>query len=155
MRSLEIGCCHIYIPKFDSYTDSEILEYIAEFHDDNIFAIAQLLRHGHTVSEIAEITKITPYFLHSFKKITDMEAKLKSNKLNSNLLADAKEMGFSDKYIARLWDVSENDVYAMRRAKKLFPAFRWLTLLTSEHTRLTSIPPIKEKMILYSPTAKR
>ena len=124
VRSLEIGCCHIYIPKFDEYTDAQILEYIEEFHDDNIFAIAQLLRHGHTVSEIAKITQITPYFISSFKKITDMEAKLAANKLNVNLLKDAKEMGFSDKFIARLWDVSENDVYNMRRTQKLFPVYR-------------------------------
>ena len=124
VRSLEIGICHIYMPKFDEYTNAQLLEYIEEFHDDNIFAIAQLLRHGHTVKEIAEITKITPFFLESFKKITDMEAKLANNKLNINLLKDAKQMGFSDKFIARLWEVSENDVFDIRHKENLFPAYR-------------------------------
>ena len=124
VRSLEIGCCHIYISKFDTYSDAELLNYIEEFHDDNIFAIAQLLRHGHTVKEIAEITKITPFFLESFKRITDMEAKLANNKQNVSLLKNAKEMGFSDKFIARLWDISENDVYAMRKQNKIFPFYK-------------------------------
>ena len=124
VRSLEIGTCHIYMAKFDEYTDAELLEYIEEFHDDNIFAIAQLLRHSHTVKEIAEITKITPFFLESFKKITDMEKKLADNKLNLNLLKEAKEMGFSDKFIARLWEISENEVFDIRRNEKLFPAYR-------------------------------
>ena len=124
VRSLEIGTCHIHMVKFDEYTDAELLEYIEEFHDDNIFAIAQLLRHSHTVKEIAEITKITPFFIESFKKITDMEKKLSNNKLNLNLLKEAKEMGFSDKFIARLWEISENEVFDIRRKEKLFPAYR-------------------------------
>ena len=124
VRSLEIGCCHIYISKFDTYSDAELLNYIEEFHDDNIFAIAQLLRHGHAVKEIAEITKITPFFLESFKRITDMEAKLANNKQNASLLKNAKEMGFSDKFIAKLWDISENDVYAMRKQNKIFPFYK-------------------------------
>ena len=124
VRSLEIGICHLYMPKFDEFTDAELLEYIEEFHDDNAFAIAQLLRHGHTVKEIAEITKITPFFLESFKKITDMEAKLASNKLNAELFKDAKEMGFSDKFIARLWETDENEIYAMRHAQNLFPIYK-------------------------------
>ena len=124
VRSLEIGTCHIYMAKFDEYTDAELLEYIEEFHDDNIFAIAQLLRHSHTVKEIAEITKITPFFIESFKKITDMEKKLADNKLNLNLLKEAKEMGFSDKFIARLWEISENEVFDIRRKEKLFPVYR-------------------------------
>ena len=124
VRSLEIGTCHIHMAKFDEYTDAELLKYIEEFHDDNIFAIAQLLRHSHTVKEIAEITKITPFFIESFKKITDMEKKLSNNKLNLNLLKEAKEMGFSDKFIARLWETSENEVFDIRRKEKLFPAYR-------------------------------
>ena len=124
VRSLEIGTCHIYMAKFDEYTDAELLKYIEEFHDDNIFAIAQLLRHSYTVKEIAEITKITPFFIESFKKITDMEKKLADNKLNLNLLKEAKEMGFSDKFIARLWEISENEVFDIRRNEKLFPVYR-------------------------------
>ena len=124
VRSLEIGICHLYMPKFDEFTDAELLEYIKEFHDDNAFAIAQLLRHNHTVKEIAEITKITPFFLESFKKITDMEVKLANNRLNTELLKNAKEMGFSDKFIARLWDMSENEIFDIRREQNLFPIYK-------------------------------
>ena len=124
VRSLEIGCCHIHMPKFDEYTDEAILEYIEEFHDDNIFAIAQLLRHGHAIDEIQKITKITPYFLESFKKITDMEAKLAENKFDVAILKEAKKMGFSDKFIARLWEVTECEVYDLRHKENLFPVYK-------------------------------
>ena len=102
VRSLEIGVCHIQMAKFDNMSDEDMLTYIDTFHDDNIFAIAELFRHGATVKQIAEITKITPFFLESFKKITDMEKTLKDNKENVEILKSATYMGFADKYIAKL-----------------------------------------------------
>ncbi len=124
VRSLEIGVCHLHMPKFDERNDEEILEYINDFHDDNAFAIAELMRRGHGVEEIAAITKITPFFLESFKKITDMESALKSNKGDADILRAAKEIGFSDKYIAKLWGITELDVYNTRKANGIIPVFR-------------------------------
>ncbi len=123
VRSLETGVCHFYMPKFETMSSECVEKYIEEFHDDNIFAVAELLRRGETVEKIAGITKITPYFLESIKKITDMEKKLAEGK-NADVLAEAKVMGFSDKYIAKLWDVKEIEVYKMRKKSKLTPAFR-------------------------------
>ena len=124
VRSLEIGICHLHMTKFDAMSDEHILEYIGEFHDDNAFGIAELLRRGHTVEEIHDITAITEYFLESFKKITDMEAELKSNVKSAGVLRKAKEMGFSDKYIAKLWKVCELDVTEVRREMGIIPSFR-------------------------------
>ena len=124
VRSLEIGVCHLHMAKFDEKSDKEILEYIADFHDDNAFAIAELMRRGHGVEEIADITKITPFFLESFKKITDMESSLKAAKGDINLLRSAKEIGFSDKYIAKLWETSEIEIYNTRKKNGIIPAFR-------------------------------
>ncbi len=124
VRSLETGVYHLYMPKFDNKTDGEMLEYLREFHDDNAFAIAELLRRGHGVDELHKITMITPYFLESFKKITDMERELSGAKGSVEVLTRAKKMGFSDKFIARLWGTSELEVYAKRKECSLTPAFR-------------------------------
>ena len=124
VRSLEIGVCHLHMAKYDEKTDKELLDYLADFHDDNAFVIAELLRRGHTVEELHEITRITAYFLESFKKITDMESALANGKGDAKLLGEAKKMGFSDKYIARLWKCSELDVVAARKANGIIPVFR-------------------------------
>ena len=124
VRSLEIGVCHLHMHKFDDKSDAEILEYINDFHDDNAFAITELMRRGHGVEEIAAITKITPFFLESFKKITDMEGSLKAAKGDLALLREAKKMGFSDKYIAKLWDMSEIEIYNTRKQNGIIPEFR-------------------------------
>ncbi len=123
IRSLEIGANHMYLSKFDNMGMEELLDYIKDFRADNIFAIAELIYHGASVEKIHEITKITPYFLEAVKNIIDMEEQLRVRK-DLQILTDAKKMGFSDKYIARLWKCNELDVYNMRKENNLFPVFR-------------------------------
>ena len=124
IRSLEIGVNHIYHHKFDNMSDDQLREYIAEFRDDNIFAIAELLYRGATTEEIHEITKITTFFLDAIKNIIDMEETLRVKPFDLDILKSAKKMGFSDKYIARMWKCDELDVYNMRKENNLFPVFR-------------------------------
>ena len=124
IRSLEVGVNHIYHAKFDNMTNQELKDYICQFRSDNIFAIAELLARGVTVEEIHEITQITAYFLESIKKIVEMEETLKANVRDLETLRAAKKMGFSDKYVARMWKVQEIDVYNFRKEHKLFPVFK-------------------------------
>ena len=124
IRSLEISVNHVYMAKFDDMTTEELLEYISQFRSDNIFAIAELLARDVTVEKIHEITQITSFFLEAVKRIVDMETTLKENVRNLEILKAAKEMGFSDKYIARMWKCSELDVYDFRKEHNVFPAFR-------------------------------
>ena len=124
IRSLEIGANHIYLSKFDNMGVEELLEYIKEFRSDNIFAIAELFYHGVSVEKIHEITQITPFFLEAIKRIVDMEETLKANVHDAETLRAAKKMGFSDKYIARMWKCAEMDVYNFRKELNLFPVFK-------------------------------
>ena len=124
IRSLEIGANHLYLSKFDNMSVEELLEYISIFRSDNIFAIAELLYHGVSVEKIHEITQITPYFLEAIRNIIDMEETLKVNVGDFDTLKKAKQMGFSDKYVARLWKCNELDVYKQRKENNLFPVFK-------------------------------
>ena len=124
IRSLEIGANHLYLSKFDNMSVEELLEYIKLFRADNIFAIAELLYHGVSVEKIHEVTQITPYFLQAIRNIIDMEETLRVKAGDFETLKQAKIMGFSDKYIARLWKCAELDVYNQRKANNLFPVFK-------------------------------
>ncbi len=124
VRSLEIGACHFHLSKFDSKTDEELRDYIKEFKDDNIFAVAELMRRGENVEKLHEITQITPYFLEAVERIVKMETTLKENKGNVKILLDAKKMGFSDKFIASLWEISELEVFNIRKKENMFPVYK-------------------------------
>ena len=124
IRSLETGVHHLYHQKFDSMTESELRSYIAEFRDDNIFAVAELLRRGVSVDDIHEITKITAFFLEAMKNIVDMEKQLSDKPFDLETLTAAKKMGFSDKYVGKLWKRPELEVFKFRHEHKLFPVFK-------------------------------
>ncbi len=124
VRSLETGVCHFYLSKFDSMSDAELKDYLLCFKDDNIYAIAELLRRGVSTSELHEITKITEYFLVSVKKIVDMEKTLAEHKGDAATLKAAKAMGFGDKYIAKLWGCGELEIFDLRKSEGIMPVYR-------------------------------
>ncbi len=124
IRSLETGVHHVYHHKFDDMSTEAILDYIRQFRDDNIYAIAELLYRGITVEQIHEITQITSFFLEAIERIVRMEEVVKSHPFDLQTLTEAKKMGFSDKYTAKLWNCSELEVYSFRKEHKLFPVFR-------------------------------
>ena len=126
VRSLEIGVCHIHMAKFDTVSNADLLDYIAKSPDDRIYAIAQLIRNGVSLDDIFDATKITKYFLEVLKNIVDYEAVLSQNVGNKEVLANAKKMGFSDKFIATLWNKTEIEVFDMRKEAKLFPVYKMI-----------------------------
>ena len=124
VRSLEIGACHFHLAKFDNMGLEELEEYITTFRDDNIFAIAQLMRLGVGVERIHELTAITEFFLRAVENIVKMENKLKANINNRDILIEAKKMGFGDKFIGRLWNLSEDEIFTYRKSKGIMPVYR-------------------------------
>ena len=129
VRSLEIGVDHVWLSKFDSYSDGELEQYVSGFRSDGIFAVCELLRRGTSVERLHELTMITELFLESYKKITEMEKKLKSNVNSIEVLREAKTMGFSDACIARLWNLKEVEIYERRKKNGITPVFRMVDTL--------------------------
>ena len=129
VRSLETGVCHFHMAKFESMSTDEIKSYLEEFKSDNIFAVAELLRRNVTVEEIHSITKITAYFIESIKKIVETEVLLKANAFDSEVLKNAKKLGFADKFIARLWNTTEPQVCDFRKQNGIIPVFRMVDTL--------------------------
>ncbi len=124
IRSLEIGACHFHLPKFDGMQTQTLRDYISQFRDDNIFAVAELMRRGETVEAIHSITRITPLFLEAIQKIVAMEKTLQNRVGDEAALRAAKAMGFSDRCIARLWGCKELDIYYRRKELGLFPIYK-------------------------------
>lgn len=133
IRSLETGATHLYLEKFADWEESALLDYIKIGTDDRIYAIAALLRNGCDHSQIARITsQIDLFFIRKLQNIVDMEEILKQNTLDLQILYDAKKMGFADRTIAKLWHISEMDVYQMRLENKILPHYKMIDSCASE-----------------------
>ena len=129
VRSLEIGVCHLWMSKFEGMCREELFDYLKQCRDDSIFAVTQLLRLGASVDELHKATMITPLFLETLQSITEMEKRLAASPRDKSLLAEAKKMGFCDKFIAKLWGCSELDVCALRKENGIVPVFRMVDTL--------------------------
>ena len=124
IRSLETGVCHIYNKKFDDWKTDALLEYIRKGTDDRIYAIAQLIRKGVDLLIIYNHTKIDMLFLEKFKNIVEMEKVVAANVGCVATLKEAKKMGFSDKYIGQLWNMSEAEMFELRKKEGVFPVYK-------------------------------
>ena len=132
VRSLETGVNHLYLKKFDTFTDDELLKYIVDGTDDRFYAIAELLRRGIDVGMINHATKIDMYFIEKLKNIVDLEKDVKANKGDVAVLYKAKRMGFSDEYIAGVWGVTAKEVYELREANDMFPVYKMIDTCAAE-----------------------
>ena len=132
IRSLETGINHLYMEKFEKEDKKALMDYIKIGTDDRIFAIARLLRMGESVSDIREQTCIDCFFLDKMKKIIDMENELEQGVGNRELLYQAKKIGFSDQAIGLLWNMTEKDIYEMRKKYDIFPVYKMIDTCASE-----------------------
>ena len=131
-RSLEIGVNHLYMKKFDDFSEEEMLSYIADGTDDRIYAIAELLRRNTDLGLIYDATKIDMLFLEKIKNIVAMERRVKENKGDTETLYAAKKMGFSDDFIGRLWNKSGEEIYKIRSLQNIFPVYKMIDTCASE-----------------------
>ena len=134
IRSLETGKNHIHMSKFDTknMTADDLLKYIKEGTDDRLYAIAQLMWMGVDHSRICNITQIDMFFLDKIKNIVDFEKEMEKNPSSPILLREAKKMGFSDSYIAELWNTTEEDIYKYRERENIFPVYKMIDTCSSE-----------------------
>ena len=126
IRSLEIGVYHLHMEKFDDWSEEELLSYIAIGTDDRIYAIAQLLRLGISVEEIARTSQIDAFFVRKMRNIVEMEDQVSRHPMDSSILFAAKKMGFSDRAVARLWHTTQSRVYALRKDRNIRPGYRMI-----------------------------
>lgn len=134
IRSLEDGRNHIHLEKFDSAHMSveQLLEYIKNGTDDRLYAISQLMWMGVDASLICDITQIDMFFIDKIKKIVDLEKELEASPASIPLLREAKRSGFSDSYVAELWNVSEDSIYELRCRENIFPVYKMIDTCASE-----------------------
>ena len=132
IRSLEIGVFHLHNRRFDSMSVEELNDYITKDTDDRIFALAELLRKGGSVEGINQNTAIDPLFLRKLRNIIEMERKLWEHIGDMDTLYRAKRIGFADREIARLWGISEIEIYNLRKDAGIIPVFKMIDTCASE-----------------------
>lgn len=116
--SLELKTKGLQLLSLKQKTVPELWEKLAEKSDERIFVIFEMLRKGVTIEEIHEATKIDYFFLHSFASLIDTEKQMATVSLQDvtkETMQAYKENGFSDRYLASVWNVSEREIRDYRK----------------------------------------
>ncbi|TET91306.1 MAG: carbamoyl-phosphate synthase large subunit [Methanomassiliicoccales archaeon] len=109
IRSLDVGKIALEI---EDIKDEELLEELKRPTDKRLYAIAEAMRRGVGLEEIARLTGWDMFFLRKIENILDMERRLR---IDASLTDDAKRMGFSDMHIAQNTKSEEGDIRENRR----------------------------------------
>lgn len=115
----------------------EIVEYIKTPKWDRIFRIKDALMQGSTVKSIAQATGIDRWFLYQIQAICQVEKSLAAHTLESlptDLLKEAKKMGFGDEQISRILNghCTEDAVYEKRKALGITRVYKMVDTCAAE-----------------------
>ena len=106
---------------------------------DRLLHVRNAFRLGTSVEEVADVTRVDPWFLHHIHDLVAREREFEAvqGELPRDLLLAAKQDGFSDVQIAYLTDQTEADVRARREALGLRPTFRVVDTCAGEFEAVT------------------
>ena len=155
LRSLEIGSCGMESRLFDlsdetrrALTATEqatLMEKLRTPNWERTWYLGDAFRNGMKVAELYSITGIDPWFLTNIRQIIEMEDELKAARhiFEKNLpelreiLKDAKQYGFSDQFIAKLWGTTEQTIRSTRQALRIVPVFKRVDTCAAEFVAYT------------------
>ena len=137
VRSLEIKVDHIEKKEFSRYTKDELYQKIKARDDERIFAVAQWLRNGYDLEEVHSLTHIDRWFLNHILHIIQLEKEMKESAGDLAVLEKLKKNGFADSYIARNWNMKEQDLYKLERENGITPVYKMVDTCAGEFVSQT------------------
>jgi carbamoyl-phosphate synthase large subunit len=100
--------------------------------------LAEALRLGATVEELAEATFIDPWFLRQMQEIVEEGKALeKENPDNHDTLWRAKQMGWSDDQLGLLWNKQSDDIRRLRKKHGVNAVYRLVDTCAAEFEAYT------------------
>lgn len=154
LRSLEIGSSGFESRLFRDLNETRraltakeqilLMEKLRTPNWERLWYVGDALRTGMSVDEIHAATAIDPWFLHNIRQIIEKEEFLKQVKVDEEdkptlqaILREAKQMGFSDKFLGRLWGKNEEELRQLRLSLDVRPVFKRVDTCAAEFVAYT------------------
>ena len=135
-------------------TKKNILTELKKPLANKLLLVAQALRFGLKINQIYQISKVDPWFIGQIKKIVDKEKILKKGMpRDPKELLKIKALGFSDKKISQLCNISEEKIFNVRVENKIFPDFKRIDTCAAEFEAKT--PYMYSTCLLYTSPSPR
>ncbi len=142
IRSMEINRYSLDGRHCDNALPNErIVEILRTTRWDRMWYLAEALRRGISISEIYECTRIDPWFLENIREVIEFETKIKAiaklSDFDAGFLRQAKELGFSDRYMASIVGVTEPEFRKHRLAQGVRAVFKMVDTCGAEFEAAT------------------
>ena len=132
-----------------------LIDWLTVATDRRMGALLEAFRRGWSIERVHELTRMTRWFLHRFKRLADMEAEIRAqgvapDRLNADDIRRWKSHGFTDAHIADALagfpaagpsslpeGRNEAAVMARRHALKIHPVYRMVDSCAAEFAAAT------------------
>ncbi|TKJ46988.1 carbamoyl phosphate synthase large subunit [Candidatus Aerophobetes bacterium Ae_b3a] len=117
IRSLEIKRYGLGVKEFRALSPEQLKKNLSIPSSERIFLMYEALRRGSSIEELYQLTHIGKWFIKEMKELVEFEEEVLGypwNRLPGEKLIKAKELGFSDRYLAELFNIKEREVRQKR-----------------------------------------
>ena len=135
IRSLELDRFGLAFPRMD-VSEGDLIRNLRTPNEDRLWYIAEAFRRGYSVEELYELTRIDRWFLYNIEEIVSFEKDIEE-RLDEETLRRAKELGYSDREIARIRGVEEREVRELRRKLGIRTSFKGVDTCAGEFVAYT------------------
>ncbi|MHA1571423.1 MAG: carbamoyl-phosphate synthase large subunit, partial [Alphaproteobacteria bacterium] len=140
LRSLETGLTGLDDVEIPGVSDAEdfdrdaVRAALGQPSADRLLVIAQALRLGMSIEEVARATAYDPWYLARLSEIIEAESRVRASGLPEDFrgLLQLKKMGFSDARLATLCEIDEAAVTARRQALGVRPVYKRIDTCAAE-----------------------
>ncbi len=148
LRSLETGLAGMandFSPQIPDY--ETIMAKLRTPNSQRIHFLRLAMLSGLGEQELQEATGIDPWFLRQIKELVDFEARLKEwagkdpdlfdSRSSGAMLREAKELGYSDLQLARLFNLQEEEIRKARKSHGLLATYKLVDTCAAEFEAYT------------------
>lgn len=137
VRSLEANVYHLEVEELKQLDEATMEERIRVADDERLFTIAESFRRGYTVEQVHELSKIDRFFLRKLYQLVQFEKVVAERVGDLEVLQAAKEKGFADITIAKLWNKTEREIYELRKQHDIVPVYKMVDTCAAEFESAT------------------
>lgn len=105
-------------------TDDQLIAKIVHPEAGRLFVLIEAMQRGYSVNELAEMTKIDPFYFEQINKMRLLIREIAEHPNKEPVLQKAKSYGLSNQLIARLWKTASEQVYQMSLDHQLLTKYK-------------------------------
>ena len=113
--------------RLEDISDDELQRKLARPNSQRFSYITYALQHDWPIQEIYRLSKIDPWFLDQLQQVMEIQRNiegLKLEEISPDVLREFKEVALSDRRLAYLTGVSEDEVRSFRKELGIIPVYK-------------------------------